>query len=464
MLSIFNTLTKRKEIFYPIHFNHVNIYVCGVTAYDLCHIGHIRTFLTFDIVIRYLKYCGYQVNYVRNITDIDDKIILRATQNGENPYQLVDRMINAMHLDLDALDIIRPNYEPRVTQHISDIIIFIKQLINKGHAYIASNGDIMFSVSSYKNYGILSHQKIEKLRTQSRTSNNDQIKENPLDFVLWKMAKPNQPNWPSPWGLGRPGWHIECSAISCKELGNYFDIHGGGSDLIFPHHENEIAQSVCAHNSPYVNIWMHSGMVMIDKKKISKSLNNIFFVRDILSKYESEVIRYFLMSSHYRSPIHYKEENIKKSQEALKNLYIALRGTHPTTFPINEGKVFIDKFNKAMNDDFNTPKAYLVLFELAHEVNKLKSERSTKMHDIATILRYLANIIGILKKDPDSFLQKQNTQNCDITLIEKIIQKRNIARKNKEWNVADNLRDQLLERGVILEDGLEATTWRWIDI
>jgi cysteinyl-tRNA synthetase len=326
MLKIFNTMTRQKEEFKPIHAGEVGMYVCGITVYDLCHIGHGRTFVAFDVVSRYLRFLGYKLKYVRNITDIDDKIIKRANENGESFVALVDRMIAEMHKDFDALNILRPDSEPRATHHIHEIIEITEKLIARGHAYVADNGDVMFSVPTDPTYGALSRQDLDQLQAGARVDVVD-VKRNPMDFVLWKMSKEGEPSWPSPWGEGRPGWHIECSAMNCKQLGNHFDIHGGGSDLMFPHHENEIAQSTCAHGGEYVNYWMHSGMVMVDREKMSKSLGNFFTVRDVLKYYDAETVRYFLMSGHYRSQLNYSEENLKQARSALERLYTALRGT-----------------------------------------------------------------------------------------------------------------------------------------
>ncbi|MDU5846607.1 MAG: cysteine--tRNA ligase, partial [Cronobacter sakazakii] len=322
MLKIFNTMSRQKEEFKPIHAGEVGMYVCGITVYDLCHIGHGRTFIAFDVVARYLRFLGYKLKYVRNITDIDDKIIKRANENGEDFVALVDRMVAEMHKDFDALNILRPDSEPRATQHIPEIIEIVEQLIARGHAYVAGNGDVMFAVESDADYGKLSRQDLEQLQAGARVEVADS-KRNPMDFVLWKMSKPGEPSWPSPWGDGRPGWHIECSAMNCKQLGSHFDIHGGGSDLMFPHHENEIAQSTCAHDGEYVNYWMHSGMVMVDREKMSKSLGNFFTVRDVLQHYDAETVRYFLMSGHYRSQLNYSEENLKQARASLERLYTA---------------------------------------------------------------------------------------------------------------------------------------------
>ncbi|VTR25117.1 Cysteine--tRNA ligase [Serratia fonticola] len=338
MLKIFNTLSRQKEEFKPIHAGKVGMYVCGVTIYDLCHIGHGRTFVAFDVVARYLRYLGYSLNYVRNVTDVDDKIIRRAAENGETCDQLTTRMLAEMHADFDSLLIERPDQEPRATHHIEEIIEITQRLLARDHAYVASNGDVMFSIDSDPQYGLLSRQDLEQLQAGARVEIDD-VKRNPMDFVLWKMSKPGEPSWESPWGPGRPGWHIECSAMNCKQLGAHFDIHGGGSDLMFPHHENEIAQSSCAHDGPYVNYWMHSGMVMIDREKMSKSLNNFFTIRDVLGYYDAETVRYFLMSGHYRSQLNYSEDNLKQARASLERLYTALRGTDANAQPAG-GEVF----------------------------------------------------------------------------------------------------------------------------
>lgn len=459
MLKIFNTINRKKEIFKPINNGKIGMYVCGITVYDLCHIGHGRTFVVFDMIRRYLSYRNYQVNYVCNITDIEDKIIHRAAENRETSQQLSERMITEMHKDLDALKIIRPNHEPRVTQHISEITCMLIELIHKGHAYVASNGDVMFSVDSDPNYGVLSRQNLKKLQPGARVKVVNE-KQNPMDFVLWKISKNSEPSWPSPWGNGRPGWHIECSAMSCKKLGNHFDIHGGGSDLIFPHHENEISQSTCAHKGPYVNYWMHSGLVTIDKEKMSKSLGNFFTLRDILKNYSAETIRYFLMSNHYRSTMNYKKENIEKAHASLKRLYTALRDIDYSEESPKNSK-FVSQFMEAMDDDFNTPEAYSVLFDMAREINQLKEKNRSTAAGIAITLRQLANILGLLEQDPDIFLQeKMNFNENEIHEIENLIQIRNNARKSRQWKIADAIRNKLTMMGIILEDGFHSTSWR----
>lgn len=460
MLQIFNTLSRQKEQFKPIHPGKIGMYVCGITIYDLCHIGHGRTFVAFDAISRYLRYLGYDLTYIRNVTDIDDKIIKRAAENNESVSELTTRMLAEMHKDFDALNILRPDHEPKATEHIAEIIELTEQLIERGHAYVADNGDVMFEVSTDADYGVLSRQDLEQLQAGARVEIAN-AKRNPMDFVLWKMSKPSEPSWPSPWGLGRPGWHIECSAMNGKQLGHHFDIHGGGSDLMFPHHENEIAQSTCAHDGPYVNYWMHSGMVMIDKEKMSKSLNNFFTIRDVLEYYDAETIRYFLLSGHYRSQLNYTEDNLKQARTALERLYTALRGTDKTAQP-EGGEAFKARFIEAMNDDFNTPEAYSVLFDMAREINRLKTEDSSLAHGLAAELRILAGVLGLLEQDPEQFLQSgaQTESDEDVAKIEGLIKQRNDARANKQWALADSARDQLTDMGIVLEDGPQGTTWR----
>lgn len=461
MLKIFNTLTKEKQIFKPISNNKVGMYVCGVTIYDLCHIGHGRTFVVFDVVTRYLRFLGYDLTYVRNITDIDDKIIKRAHENGETCNELTQRMAQEMYADFDALNILRPDKEPRATQNIDAIITLVEKLIEKKHAYIAQNGDVIFSVASDSKYGLLSRQNLEQLQAGARIEIND-VKKSPLDFVLWKMSKPNEPSWDSPWGQGRPGWHIECSAMNCVELGEHFDIHGGGSDLMFPHHENEIAQSTCAHSGQYVNYWMHSGMVMVDQTKMSKSLGNFFTIRDVLQHYDPETVRYFLLSGHYRSQLNYSEDNLKQARTALERFYTALRNTDATVkFNPNMRKSpYYENFIQAMNDDFNTPEAYSVLFEIMKALNIAKSEQNQELaNQLASELRYLAHLLGLLEQDPMQFLQQFENKE-EVALIESLIQKRNDARRTKNWALADEARDELNALNILLEDSADGTTWR----
>ncbi|MGL5763647.1 MAG: cysteine--tRNA ligase [Plesiomonas shigelloides] len=459
MLKIYNTLTRQKEEFKPIHAGKVGMYVCGVTIYDLCHIGHGRTFVAFDVVARYLRYLGYDLTFVRNITDVDDKIIKRAAENGETCDQLTERLIADMHADFDALNMQRPDIEPRATKHIAEIIEMVQRLLDRGHAYVASNGDVMFSVDTFKDYGKLSRQDLEQLQAGARVD-VDEAKRNPVDFVLWKMSKPGEPSWTSPWGAGRPGWHIECSAMNSKQLGEHFDIHGGGSDLMFPHHENEIAQSCCAHDTPYVNYWMHSGMVMVDREKMSKSLGNFFTIRDVLSHYDAETVRYFLMSGHYRSQLNYSEENLKQARTALERLYTALRGLDLSAAPAG-GEAFEERFRTAMDDDFNTPEAYSVLFDMAREVNRLKADDLAAASALGAALRQLAGVLGLLQQDPEVFLQGgASADDSETAEIEALIKARNDARAAKDWPAADAARNRLTEMGIVLEDGPQGTTWR----
>ncbi|MGL5110160.1 MAG: cysteine--tRNA ligase [Vibrio ordalii] len=458
MLKIYNSITRQKEEFKPIHANKVGMYVCGVTIYDLCHIGHGRTFVSFDVISRYLRYLGYDLTFVRNITDIDDKIIKRAAENGESCDSLTERLIADMHEDFDALNMKRPDVEPRATAYIQEIIGLVQRLIERGFAYVASNGDVMFEVSKFDEYGKLSKQDLDQLQAGARVD-VDLAKRSPLDFVLWKMSKPGEPTWESPWGEGRPGWHIECSAMNSAILGNHFDIHGGGSDLQFPHHENEIAQSCCAHDTPYVNTWMHSGMVMVDREKMSKSLGNFFTIRDVLAHYDAETVRYFLMSGHYRSQLNYSEDNLKQARASLERLYTALRGLD-LTVPVAGGEEYVSRFTIAMDDDFNTPEAYSVLFDMARDINKLKTENHQQASALGALMRELADVIGILHQDPEVFLKGDTNGDDQVAEIEALIKLRNDSRAAKDWANADVARDKLNELGIILEDGPSGTTWR----
>ncbi len=457
MLKIYNTLKREKEEFKPIHPDHVGMYVCGVTVYDLCHFGHGRTFVSFDVIARYLRYLGYNLRYVRNITDVDDKIIKRSLENNETCDQLVDRMIIEMHKDFDALNILRPDVEPRATQHIPEIIAMVEKLLAKGHAYVAEDGDVMFNVESFQKYGALSRQNLEQLQAGARVEIKS-VKRSPMDFVLWKMSKANEPSWDSPWGKGRPGWHIECSAMNSKELGNHFDIHGGGSDLMFPHHENEIAQSCCAHGDDYVNYWLHTGMLTINEEKMSKSLNNFFTIRDILNKYDCESVRYFFLTAQYRSLLDYSEENIGLARKALERLYTALRGCD-WNVELAENDQYVTAFKESMDDDFNTPGALAVLFELAREINKLKAENQAEANKLAARLKQLAGVLGLLEQDPETFLQG-DANNDEVAEIEALIKQRNEARAGKNWAAADEARNKLTAMGIVLEDGVNGTTWR----
>ncbi|WP_065188547.1 cysteine--tRNA ligase [Shewanella woodyi] len=457
MLKLYNSLTRQKEEFKPLQPGKVGMYVCGITIYDLCHIGHGRTFVAFDMIVRYLRYSGYDVNFLRNITDVDDKIIKRAAENNESCDSLTERLIGEMHKDFDSLNMKRPDFEPRATLHMAEIIEMVEKLIEKEHAYVSSNGDVLFSVSSFPEYGRLSGQNLEQLQAGARVEVEDS-KRDPMDFVLWKMSKPGEPTWESPWGPGRPGWHIECSAMNSKHLGQHFDIHGGGSDLQFPHHENEIAQSCCAHNTPYVNYWMHTGMVMVDKEKMSKSLNNFFTIRDVLAHYDAATIRYFLLSGHYRSQLNYSEDNLKQAKSALARLYTALKDLDLTVEPA-AAENFVSKFKQAMDDDFNTPEAYSVLFDMVREVNRLKVTDLAQASALAVRLKELAGVLGILEQDVDSFF-KGESNDAEVAEVEALIAERNRARAEKDWPAADIARDGLNALGVILEDGPEGTTWR----
>ncbi|MBK4765099.1 MAG: cysteine--tRNA ligase [Pantoea sp. Brub] len=463
MLKIYNTFSHKKEEFKPININNINMYVCGITVYDFCHIGHGRTFIMFDVIARYLRYLGYNLNYMRNITDIDDKIIKYANKNGEKIENLTERMIKEMHKDFSSLNILPPNLEPRATHHITDIINIIEKLILNGFAYISNNGDVMFDISKYSNYGILSRQKINKLQVKKYIIRINE-KRNPADFVLWKISKTNEPFWSSPWGNGRPGWHIECSAMNYKQFGKHFDIHGGGSDLIFPHHENEIAQSSCAHGNFLVNYWIHTGMVITNRKKMSKSLGNFFTLKDLLLHYNSEVVRYFLMSSHYRSPLNYCEDSMKKSSIALDRLYTALLLTNTKTQALKDNNItksFDQHFHAAMNDDFNTPEVYSLMFYIVHEINRIKNKNELLANTLAMKLRKFANILGILQENPTIFLKKNIQNNHNAKQIHALINSRNKARMEKNWIKADLIRNQLNKLGILIEDRLTESTWKY---
>ena len=455
MIQIHNTITRQKEDLVPITPGELGMYVCGVTVYDFCHIGHARTFVSFDMIVRYLRYRGFKVKYVRNITDIDDKIIKRANEKGVSAKELSEEFITKMYEDFDRLNIARPDVEPRATDNIPEIIALVERLIKKGFAYVAGNGDVMFAIDAFKNYGRLSGQKLEELEAGSRVE-VEKTKRNPFDFVLWKMAKDGEPFWESPWGNGRPGWHIECSAMNSKVLGQHFDIHGGGSDLIFPHHENEIAQSCCAFDTKYVNYWLHSGMVMINDEKMSKSLGNFFTIRDVLKQYDAETVRYFLISAQYRSPLNYSQDNLDNARASLARLYTALRDVKAG--PACGGEEYVERFTKFMDDDFNTPGALSVLFDLAKAVN---TSSGTEAEGLAGRLLELAGVLGLLTQDPVKFLQGQSDgADDDVALIESLIEERRAARANKDFAAADAARNKLTEMGVVLEDGPNGTTWR----
>ena len=449
MLKIYNTLSRSKEIFTPRIAGKVGLYVCGMTVYDYCHVGHARVMVVFDTVVRYLRYSNYDVTYVRNITDIDDKIIHRANENGEDFHALTERFIAAMHEDERALSVLSPDIEPRATSSISDIISMIEKLISNGFAYVGTNGDVFYAVEKFKNYGQLSGKNLDDLQAGERVD-VDLAKRNPMDFVLWKMAKEGEPFWKSPWGNGRPGWHIECSAMSTCCLGNSFDIHGGGMDLQFPHHENEIAQSEGATGEKFVNLWMHNGFVRINEEKMSKSLGNFFTVREVLKQYRPEIIRFFILSSHYRSPLNYSDESLDDASAGLTRLYNALRDVSC----VESGDIdseFKNRFEQAMDDDFNTSVALAVLFDVARELNKSKSPA------LAATLKSLGGVLGLLQDDPEHYLKGENEDDAE---IEHQIQARIDAKKAKNWTLADQIRDELKTKNIILEDSPDGST-RW---
>ncbi|WP_217550702.1 cysteine--tRNA ligase [Pantoea sp. GbtcB22] len=460
MIKLTNSLGKKKVQLEPINEQKIGIYVCGVTVYDLCHLGHGRTFVSFDMIVRYLRYRGYEVKYVRNITDIDDKIIKRSQDLNIDWRILTEEMVEEMHKDFTALNILPPDYEPRPSNHIPEIIDMIERLIERQYAYISDDGDVMFITSAAKNYGILSGQKISKLISGARIEINE-AKRNPLDFVLWKQSKPGEPAWPSPWGMGRPGWHIECSAMNSHYLGTHFDIHGGGADLIFPHHENEIAQSTAANDGPYVNYWMHTGMVTVDKEKMSKSLNNFLTLRDVLSKYNGETVRFFLLSAHYRKPLNFSDENLMVANSSLRRLYAACRyANNSSTYNVHENEWTI-RFMRAMDDDFNTPQALAVIFELAKTVYRSYNENHSETALLANTLVKLGNVLGLLGQNPEHFLQKQiDSESEFITKINLKILEREEARRNLAWSQADRIRDWLEQHGVEIEDDAGKTRWR----
>ena len=476
MLKIYNTLSRDKQIFTPINAGKVRMYVCGMTVYDYCHLGHARVMVVFDMVSRWFRSSGYDVTYVRNITDIDDKIIKRANENGETIGDLTQRFIDAMDEDSAKLGIIRPDIEPRATTHIDGMIKMIEALIAKGHAYHADNGDVFYSVRSFDSYGKLSGKSLDDLRAGERVE-VDNFKKDPMDFVLWKSVKPNEPSWDSPFGgpnggKGRPGWHIECSVMSEKHLGQHFDIHGGGQDLQFPHHENEIAQSEAAHNCTMANTWMHNGFVRVDDEKMSKSLGNFFTIREVLKKYDAEVVRFFILRAHYRSPLNYSDKHLDDAKASLTRLYTALRGREVSAHVIDWSHLQAKRFKAAMDDDFNMPEAMAVLFDLARD----KSDESLNL------LRSLGSVIGLLQRDADEFLQGVNIYThvpkggvrlggtADVYFVSGItgssdeidskIKARAEAKKAKNFAEADRIRKELADAGIILEDTSQGTTWR----
>ncbi|MFD1123236.1 cysteine--tRNA ligase [Methylophilus flavus] len=451
MLKLHNTLTRSKQDFKPIQPNKVRMYVCGMTVYDFCHLGHARVMVVFDMVARWLRASGYEVTYVRNITDIDDKIIKRASENNESIQSLTQRFIEAMDEDSAKLGIIRPDIEPRATEHVQGMLDMISQLIAKDFAYQADNGDVFYKVRSFNDYGKLSGKTLDDLRAGERVD-VDGHKHDPLDFVLWKSAKAGEPYWESPWGNGRPGWHIECSAMSAELLGEHFDIHGGGQDLQFPHHENEIAQSEATHGCTMANYWLHNGFVRVDDEKMSKSLGNFFTIREVLEKYDPEVVRFFILRAHYRSPLNYSDKHLDDAKASLTRLYTALRGVNVPDIEIDWQQPQAAKFKSAMDDDFNTPEALAVLFELANDLNKDKSDQT------AALLKQLASIVGLLQRDPEAFMQGEDVGGeLD---IDSLITARIAAKKSKDFAEADRIRKTLSDAGIVLEDTAQGTTWR----
>ena len=452
-LRIHNTLTRALEPFSPLEPGHVRMYVCGMTVYDLCHLGHARSMVAFDVVQRWLKASGLRVTYVRNVTDIDDKIIKRALENGETIRALTDRMVQALHQDADALGIERPTLEPRAMDYVPQMLSMINTLQSKGLAYQASNGDMNFAVRKFPGYGQLSGKSLDQLQAGERVAVDDG-KQDPLDFVLWKSAKPTEPDdakWPSAYGVGRPGWHIECSAMGCELLGESFDIHGGGADLQFPHHENEIAQSQGASGKPMAQVWMHNGFINIDNEKMSKSLGNFFTIRDVLKVFEAETIRFFVVRSHYRSPLNYSDVHLNDARGALKRLYTALSLVKPDDVAIDWSNPFAHRFQAAMNEDFGTPEAVAVLFDLASEVNRSMSSQ------MAGLLKALGGVLGLLQDDPQRFLQAGSE--VDESAIQAQIAARAAAKAAKNFAEADRIRQELTAMGIVLKDAPTGTTW-----
>ncbi len=459
-LKIFNTESAKKEVFTPIEANKVRMYVCGMTVYDYCHIGHARVMVGFDVITRFLRHAGYDVTYIRNITDVDDKIFNRAAENKESFEALTSRFIDAMHEDERKLAVLPPDQEPRATAHMPQIIDMIKVLIDKGFAYAADNGDVYYAIDKFDGYGRLSKKNTEDLLAGARVGVESE-KRNPLDFALWKAAKTGEASWNSPWGAGRPGWHIECSAMSTCCLGNTFDIHGGGPDLKFPHHENEIAQSEGATGQTYVNYWMHAGAVRVNKEKMSKSLGNFFTIREVLEKYSAEVVRYFLVSSQYRSQIDYSEGSLAEAQVALDRIYQSLRGLELEQGAGDLDERYVERFNAAMCDDFNTPEALAVLFDLVRELNVARQDKAANCLVLANTLRELGGILGVLQMDPEAYFKGEGVAGgLSDDEIEQLIADRAQARVDKEWAESDRIRDVLAEQGIVLDDSKGGTSWR----
>ena len=457
MLQIHNTQTRTKENFVPIETGKVRMYVCGMTVYDYCHLGHARVMVVFDMVVRWLRASGYEVTYVRNITDIDDKIIQRAQENGESIRALTDRFIAAMHEDADALGVQRPDHEPRATEYVASMQSLITRLTEKGLAYVAGNRDVCFAVRKFEGYGKLSGKSLDELRAGERVEVAGE-KKDPLDFVLWKHAREEEPQevkWTSPWGEGRPGWHIECSAMSSELLGTHFDIHGGGADLQFPHHENEIAQSEGAHGHTFVNYWMHNGFVRVDDEKMSKSLGNFFTIREVLQQYDPEVVRFFILRAHYRSPLNYSDAHLDDARSALTRLYTALKALPQGGVPeVDWNAPQAGRFQAAMNDDFNTAEAVAVLFELAAQANRGDVEAAKQ-------LKALGGVLGLLEREPQAFLQgRAGDDALSQEVIEAKIAERSAAKSARDFARADRIRDELTAAGIVLEDGAGGTSWR----
>jgi len=459
VIKIYNSLTHKKEEFKPREAGKVGIYVCGITTYDYLHLGHARMLLAFDVVTRYLRASGFDVTYVRNITDIDDKIINRAKENGELFSDLTRRFIDAMHEDERALSVLPPDVEPRATSHIEEIVAMIERLLAKDMAYKVSNGDVYFSVMNFPDYGKLSKKKMDELLDGARIEVGE-LKKDPRDFVLWKSSPDDGVGWDSPWGYGRPGWHIECSAMSTCCLGDNFDIHGGGSDLLFPHHENEVAQSEAATGKTFANVWMHNGPLRVDNEKMSKSLNNFFTVREILENYDAEVIRHLLIASHYRSPINYSEQSLRQSISVLERFYNALKDLDTAGAKSLTNSRFEKAFYAAMDDDFNTPEAFSVLFEMVKEINRQKFEAPDAANQLAALLVKLGGILGLLQSPPEEFLRGNVAAEVDAQKVDQLIAAREQARGDKDWATADRIRDQLAEMKVVVEDGAGGSGWR----
>jgi cysteinyl-tRNA synthetase len=454
MLKIYNSLKREKQVFTPIEANRVRMYVCGMTVYDFCHLGHARVMVVFDLVFRWLRASGYDVTYVRNITDIDDKIIRRAAENNETILQLTNRFIAAMHEDADALGVLRPDHEPRATDFVPEMLAMIAQLEQRGLAYRAADGDVNYAVRKFAGYGSLSGKSLDDLRAGERVE-VDTAKQDPLDFVLWKRAKPGEPAWQSPWGAGRPGWHIECSAMSSQLLGQHFDIHGGGQDLQFPHHENEIAQSEGAHQCAFVNYWMHNGFVRVDNEKMSKSLGNFFTIREVLKQFDPEVVRFFILRAHYRSALNYSDAHLDDARRSLDGLYFALRDVPPQAVDIDWGHGFAARFAAALDEDFDSHGAISVLFELAGEVNRQRSA------ELSGLLKALGEVLGLLQRSPQVYLRGVAVAGgVDDAAIERMIAERAAAKKARNFAEADRLREVLKTQGIVLDDSPQGTSWR----